>query len=118
MWRFWYMSKREQQDIDKAIRMAVVSGKVKFGTDYALKQLSTGKAKVVLIARTCPEVVAKKVEKLARLSKTMLYYYPKSAWDLGSAAGRSHKVAVMTILDEGDSPILKIAEAQQETISA
>lgn len=42
-------------DIDKAISLAVKTGKVSFGANMALQNAKTGKAKMIILASNCPK---------------------------------------------------------------
>ena len=42
-------------DIDKALASAVKTGKVSFGSNVALQNAKTGKAKMIVLASNCPK---------------------------------------------------------------
>ena len=42
-------------DIDKSLASAVKTGKVSFGTNVALQNAKTGKAKMIVLATNCPK---------------------------------------------------------------
>ena len=44
------------------------------------------------------------------LSNTHIYHYTGNNIDLGSACGKYHRVAILGILDPGDSDILNLFE--------
>ena len=46
------------------------------------------------------------------LSNTPIYHYLGNNIDLGSACGRYHRVAILGILDAGDSDILNLFNKQ------
>lgn len=87
-------------------------------------------AKLVLIAGNCPPLRKSELEYYAMLSKTTVHHFAGSNVGLGTAAGKLFRVgyaawpffhmfslvtgilSVMTIVDQGDSDILNIAEVQ------
>ena len=108
-----YSKSRKQEeeiDIDKAIGMAVTTGNVQFGTSKTIRNLQLGRGILVLMV---PERFAPQNKRIRLLSQTAgipIIDYPKSAWDLGAACGRPHKVAALTIHDPGDSRIDRIIQ--------
>ena len=102
-----------EQDLSKAIAMAVRSGKTGLGSKTALENAMVGHGKAYVVASNAPEET-----KLAL--KHYLKFYPKikyieTEWhsmELGSMIGRPHSLAVLTIFEPGDSKILDLAEAE------
>ena len=68
-----------------------------------------GKAKLVLIANNCP-TVRHEIEYYAMLSKTAVHHYAGANADLGTAC-KYFKVSILTVKDEGDSEIVRVAKA-------
>jgi large subunit ribosomal protein L30e len=66
-------------------------------------------AKLVLIAANTPPLVKSEVEYYSMLAKTPVHHFAGSNNDLGTACGKYFRVGVMTILDAGDSDILRSA---------
>ena len=106
-------SKKQQEeevDIDKAINMAVTSGQVQFGTNKTINNLKLGKGVMVLMV---PEQFSPQNRRLKQLGKTSnvpILEYPKSAWELGAACGRPHRISALTIHDPGDSRIDRLIQ--------
>ena len=100
-----------EQDLTKAIAMAVMSGQTGLGSKLALENAMIGKGKAFVVANNCPENT-----KLAL--KHYLKFYPKikyieTEWhsmELGSMIGRPHSLAVLTVFEPGDSKILDLVE--------
>ncbi len=85
-------------------------------------------AKLVLIAGNCPPLRKSELEYYAMLSKTSVHHFGGTNVALGTAAGKLFRVgcvptyssllhmlkidfnSVMTILDQGDSDLLTVAE--------
>ncbi|TIB82739.1 hypothetical protein E3Q22_00023 [Wallemia mellicola] len=94
------------EGINSKLQLVVKSGKYTLGYKSALKQLRSGKAKLVLIAGNCPPLRKSELEYFAMLSKTAVHHYSGSNVALGTAAGKLFRVGVLTIQDQGDSDIV------------
>lgn len=101
------MSKSSKSEIDKALGIAIRSGKVLFGSNVAIKSALTGRAKMIVIASNCSQEIHKKIEQYCKLSNIPLLVYPGSSLDLGSACGKPFMISALTIRDPGDSNILE-----------
>ncbi len=99
-----------QVDLDKAINMAVKSGKVEYGYRKALKNTSLGNIKLLVYAGNAPKEIKEEFEFLAKLGTPVLHY-PKSRADLGAACGRPHMISVLAVYDPGDSPIMQLVSS-------
>ncbi len=97
-------------DIQKAIRMAVDTGKVLMGVRESLRSINTGESKLVVIASNAPQDVLVDIKRRAQLAGVPVYVYGGTSMELGSASGRPHPIAVMSILEPGDSNILSVIE--------
>jgi large subunit ribosomal protein L30e len=76
------------------------------GYKLALKQLRAGTSKLMIIANNCPAVRKTELEYLAILGGSKVLHWDGNNVELGTAAGRLHRVCVLTIQDAGDSDIL------------
>lgn len=101
-------SRVSKGEIDRALSIAVRSGKVLLGSNTALKSALTGRAKLIVIASNCPREVREKIEHYCKLSNIPVLVYPGSGIDLGSACGKPFVVSALTIRDPGDSNILEL----------
>jgi len=97
-------------DVDKAISLAVKTGKVVLGTKRTLRQIKHGKTKLVIISANCPKEIREEVLYYGKISNIPVYTYPGTSWDLGTVCGRPHMVACMAVEQPGDSNILKLKE--------
>ncbi|MFB0544964.1 MAG: 50S ribosomal protein L30e [Candidatus Hodarchaeota archaeon] len=97
-------------EINNAIKVAVQSGKVKFGIKAALKAARTKNAKMIIIAKNCPKKLEEKIIRRIKDTNILTYTYEGSSWELGTACLRPHIVETLTIIDPGSSDILKISE--------
>jgi len=97
-------------DIDKAIAAAVKTGKVSFGTNSAIQNAQSGKAKLIVVASNCPKNVSADIEYYCKLSNVPLIVYRDSSIDLGGVCGKPFAVSALSIREAGDSEILKLTE--------
>ena len=100
----------ESFNLDRAISIAINSGKTEFGAKKALSALETGNPKALILSSNCPD--EKIINYNARLSNVMTIVYPKNSIELGATCGRPHKVSILTIHDPGDSNILRKNELE------
>jgi len=94
----------------KAIRQCVDSGKVEFGTNSSRKKALSGKAKLVVIASNCPQDVEQDAARYCKLSGIPLVKFEGTSLELGTVAGRPHSIALLSVLDAGNSGILELAK--------
>ncbi|MCD6549897.1 50S ribosomal protein L30e [Candidatus Micrarchaeota archaeon] len=95
-------------DIVKAIRMAVDTGKVEFGSRKALKHAMHGDCKLIIIAKNCPKDIRNDIEYYSRLSGVKTVVFDGDNDELAEACGKPFNISTLTILDPGDSEILNI----------
>lgn len=96
-------------DVAKELKVAMQTGKVVLGSKQAMRLASKGKAKLIIMASNTPQGIKDKISAYARVSKIPIYIYPGSSWDLGAICGKPFVVAAVSVIDEGDSEILKLA---------
>ncbi|KAG8691606.1 60S ribosomal protein L30 [Ceratobasidium sp. 423] len=104
-------SLKSNESLNAKLALAVKSGKYFLGYKSALKQMRSGKAKLILIAGNCPPLRKSEIEYYAMLSKTHVHHFNGTNVALGTAAGKLFRVGVMTVTDQGDSDLLTVAEA-------
>ncbi|MCX8153651.1 MAG: 50S ribosomal protein L30e [Candidatus Bathyarchaeota archaeon] len=100
-------------DIDKAIALAVKTGKVSFGANMALQNAKTGKAKMIILAANCPKNIKEQVEYYAKISKVPVMTYRGAAMDLAKVCNKPFVISALSIREAGDSEILKVIESNQ-----
>ncbi|WFD21940.1 60S ribosomal protein L30 [Malassezia equina] len=103
--------KSSQDNINSKLQLVMKSGKVSLGLKSALKNMRSGKAKLVLISANTPPLRKSEVEYYAMLSKTAVHHYQGSNIALGTAAGKLFRVGVLTVIDAGDSDLLTSVSA-------
>lgn len=71
-------------------------------------------AKLILIAGNCPPLRKSELEYYAMLSKTGIHHYNGHNIDLGTACGKYFRVSCLSIVDAGDSDLIKATEASKK----
>jgi len=95
-------------DMDKAIRMAVDTGKVEFGVNSALRLASSGEARLIVISSNCPKKFKEDITYYSKLSKTAVYGFGGTSLELGSLCGKPFPISALSIHDPGNSNILEL----------
>ncbi|MBI5000964.1 MAG: 50S ribosomal protein L30e [Euryarchaeota archaeon] len=85
-------------DVNRALRTAVTTGKVQFGLDQTRKALKSGKARMVVLSKNCPEDI--------EAGKTKVLVFQGTNMELGAVCGKPFSVSALAILDPGESGIL------------
>ncbi len=93
-------------DVDKALRMAVDTGKVKFGTRDAAKSAMSGKTKMIVLSSNCPADTKADIENYSELSGLPVLSYNGTGYELGEVCGKPFVISAMAIDDPGNSRIL------------
>jgi len=97
-------------DVNKAISTTVKTGKILFGTNNAIENAKTRKAKLIIVASNCPQKIRGDIEYYCKLSNIPVTIYKGTSIDLGAVCGKPFKVSALTIREPGDSDVLKLAE--------
>lgn len=97
-------------DVNKQIRMAVKTGKVDFGSKAAVSSAALGRAKLLILAKNCPQEFRDNIVYDAEQSDIPIYVFQGSSLDLGALCERPFPVASMVVREPGDSEVLKLAE--------
>jgi large subunit ribosomal protein L30e len=96
-------------DLNKALAMAVKTGKVLFGANSASKSAMTGKFRLIVAASNCPRGLRENLEQCCKLSKIPFVIYPGTSLELGRVCGKPFLISALAVRDPGDSDILEIA---------
>lgn len=99
-------------DINKAIVTTVKTGKILFGTNNAINNAKTRKAKLIIVASNCPQKIRGDIEYYCKLSNIPVTIYKGTRTDLSAVCGKPFKISALTIRKPGDSDILKLTEAE------
>ncbi|HXW66895.1 MAG TPA: 50S ribosomal protein L30e [Thermoplasmata archaeon] len=92
-------------DLAHALKVALETGTVRLGLTETLDAAKAKKARLVIVARTCPEPT---LTQHRALGKIPVYHYDGTAVDLGQACGKPFPISAMAILDPGSSAILSL----------
>ena len=92
-------------DLAHALKVALETGKVEIGLTETLAAAEGKRARLLIVARTCPEA---KLTKERTVGKVPIYHYEGTAVELGQACGRPFPISAMAILDPGSSAILSL----------
>ena len=95
-------------DINKAIRLAVDTGKVNFGSREAIKSALNGSAKAIVLADNCPVSVKKDIEYYSTLSSVANIKFSGTSVELGSICGKPFPVSALVVFEAGQSDILNV----------
>merc|ERR1712066_1160892 len=98
--------------INARLQLVMKSGKYQLGYKTTLKSLRQGKSKLVIIANNCPALRKSEVEYYAMLAKTGVYHFPGDNNELGTTCGKYFRCGVMSIIDPGDSDIIRSLPGQ------
>ncbi|KAJ2778422.1 60S ribosomal protein L30 [Coemansia javaensis] len=98
------------ESINSRLALVMKSGKSSLGYKSTLKTLRSGKAKLVIISGNTPALRKSEIEYYAMLAKTSVHHYNGDNIALGTACGKYYRVGTLSILDAGDSDILKTTE--------
>ena len=105
------MGKKQQtESVNSKLVLVMKSGKAVLGYKQTLKSLRKGLLKAIFVAHNTPSIIKAEVNYYSVLSNTHIYHYTGNNIDLGSACGKYHRVAILGILDPGDSDILNLFE--------
>ena len=92
-------------DLAHALKVALETGTVRLGLSETLDAAQSKKAKLLIVARTCPDPT---LAKERTIGKVPIYHYEGTAVELGQACGRPFPISAMAILDAGSSAILTL----------
>ena len=91
-------------DLNKALRLAIDTGKVRLGSKQSSKAADSGSAKLIILASNCPEETVNFVKG----GKTPVHSFSGNNSALGAACGKPFPVSVVAILDGGKSDVLSL----------
>ena len=93
-------------DINREIRLAVNTGETSLGVKEAKKNIEDGKAKMLIVAKNCPEPKFKEKE----YEGVPIYNFKGNNHELGSTAGKPFTISSIAVMDSGESDILTLVE--------
>ena len=91
-------------DLNKALRLAIDTGKVLLGSKQSSKAADSGNAKLIILASNCPEETVNFVKG----GKSPVHRFSGNNSVLGAACGKPFPISVVAILDGGKSNVLSL----------
>lgn len=92
----------EEIDIGKALKAAISTGKVEFGTAQTEKAVRNGRAQLVVVSENCPSTF------LTQNKDVKVRVYKGNNIELGAVCGVPYSVAALAVIDKGTSNILTL----------
>ncbi|XP_059287187.1 large ribosomal subunit protein eL30-like [Lycium barbarum] len=100
-------TKKTHESINNRLALVMKSGKYSLGYKTVIKTLRSSKGKLILISNNCPPLRKSEIEYYAMLSKVGVHHFNGNNVDLGTACGKYYRVSCLSIIDAGDSDIIK-----------
>ena len=95
-------------DFNASLRRAMKTGTVILGRNSTEASIQDETARLVIIAKNCPEDFKKFVEGRENLA---VYQYNGSGRQLGKECGKDFIVSALAVIDAGESDILNLQRA-------
>ncbi len=92
-------------DIAHALKVALETGTVKIGLSESLASAKAKKARLLIVASTCPDSALKESK---RLEKIPIFHFEGTAVELGAALGKPFPVSALAVIDAGSSALLSL----------
>nr|XP_037842143.1 60S ribosomal protein L30-like [Chlorocebus sabaeus] len=99
--------KKSAEWINSRLLLVIKSGKYILGYKQTLKMIRQGKAKLAILTENCPALRKSKIECYTVLTKTGVHRYSDNTFELGIACGKYCRVCTLSIIDPGDSDIIR-----------
>lgn len=96
-------------DVNRALRTAAQTGKVLLGAKETLRAVKDKKAKLVILAGNTRAEDEKLLTDAAKSSNVPVYKFQGTNQELGPACGKPFAVAVIGVLEAGESDVLALA---------
>ena len=101
---------RFYMDVNRALRNAAATGTVNLGYKETVKAIEAKKVKLVILADNAPVEMASNIETVSTKFKVPVYRYGGKNTELGPACGVPYSVAVLSVVEAGDSDVLQLAK--------
>lgn len=92
-------------DLAHALKVALQTGRVRIGVRETVESAEAKAAKLLVIARSCPE---ERLVKSAKFDRIPIFHYPGTSVELGAACGKPFPISALAVLDPGSSAILSV----------
>eukprot|EP01084_Bolivina_argentea_P193645 332201_1 len=103
-----------QGALNNRLKLVVKSGKYCIGWNETLRALRTNKAKLIMMANNTPGLKRSELEYYCMLGRIPIIHYDGTNNDLGRACGKLFAGSVMSVIEPGDSDILKAIEDKRK----
>ncbi|GMG98364.1 hypothetical protein Nepgr_000204 [Nepenthes gracilis] len=100
-------TKKTHESINNRLALVMKGGRYTLGYKTVLKTLRKSSAKLVIISNNCPPLRKSEIEYYAMLAKVPVHHYNGNNVDLGTACGKYFRVCCLSIIEAGDSDIIK-----------
>jgi large subunit ribosomal protein L30e len=97
-------------DVERAIRVAVDTGKVILGSKKTIQAIKFGEGELVVMAANAPKTLKEDIERYSQLSNVPVHTFDGSSVELGSICGKPFTVSALMVQEPGDSNILELKE--------
>ena len=95
-------------DLAHALKVALQTGKVKIGVHESMDSAKAKKARLLIVATSCPE---RALTGEAKFGAVPIYHYAGTAVELGAACGKPFPISALAVVDPGTSAILSLETA-------
>jgi large subunit ribosomal protein L30e len=96
-------------DINRALKLAVNTGKVLFGVKQAEKNAQSGDAKLFIKASNFPVEEIEMIESLNVPS----YAFSGNNYELGAVCGKPFSVSIISVIEPGESDIMDLVSTEE-----
>ncbi|CAN6543262.1 unnamed protein product [Malus baccata var. baccata] len=108
-------TKKTHESINTRLALVMKSGKYTLGYKTVIDSLRSSKGtrflprfgKLIIISNNCPPLRKSEIEYYAMLAKIGVHHYNGNNVELGTACGKYFRVSCLSIIDAGDSDIIK-----------
>jgi large subunit ribosomal protein L30e len=94
-------------DLTNDIRLAVDSGKVAIGMNMVTKSIKRNDAKLIILAKSSETSRLRDIVHVAGVAEIKLLKFDGNPVELGAVCGKPFSVSVLSIIEPGNSNILK-----------
>uniref|UniRef100_A0A8D2CMM6 Large ribosomal subunit protein eL30 n=1 Tax=Sciurus vulgaris TaxID=55149 RepID=A0A8D2CMM6_SCIVU len=99
--------KKSLELINSKHQLVMKSGKYVLGYKQTLKMITQDKAKLVILTNNCSALRKSEIEYHAVLAKTGVHHYKGNNIKLSTACRKYYRVCTLSIIDPGDSDIIR-----------
>ena len=105
---------RARESVISSLSLVTKSGKYCLGIEQTLKSLRNGESKLVIFASNISSAHRSLIEYYAMLSGCDILPFEGDNVDLGTACGKYFRSSVISIINPGESDILKMIKEKPE----